>query len=76
MTLPDIPDTLQSQLADIAPYYSPVAAAQARIKELEAALHKIAYEQIGPADASHRYVLDACVDIAIAALSKGEQGAT
>lgn len=35
-------DTLQGQLADIAPYYSPVATAQARIKELEAALHKIA----------------------------------
>jgi hypothetical protein len=45
----------------------------AKIERLRAALHKIAHEQIGPAAASYRYVLDACVDIAVAALVEGER---
>lgn len=72
------PDTLQSQLADVAPYYSPVATAMARIKELEAALEAllVRYEALLNSCDFHEDTEIEVRDQARAALSKGEQGAT
>lgn len=63
-------DTLQSQLDFVAPYYSPVADAKARITELEAVLREIASLQIEDMYQSDPNDNTAAV-LARAALSKG-----
>ena len=75
-TVTDAVDSPKQALANAALIVAAVnerAAVIAERDRLRAALHHVAFEPIGPPDASATYVLQGCVDIARAALALGEE---
>lgn len=67
-------DTINRYLPWDAPEKAGILRAVNAHEELLAALHKIAYEPIGPSDASDREVLEGMADIAKQAIAKAEKG--